>query len=122
MLDQEEIGIGWGEIASTVVGGASEVLGTTRGTRRNNWFDHECEVAARKRKEHRRRWLSDRRCERRRQEMRAARNEATALNRRKKREALQRELRDIEECRLQGKVRRQFQGIKKIRNGFQPRN
>ena len=122
ILEQEEIGMGCGEIASTVIGGASEVLGTTRGTRGNDWFDQECGTAAGKRRECRRRWLNDRRSERRREKMGTARNEATTLNRRKKREAVQRELRDIEECRLRGKVRRQFQGIKKIRNGYQPRN
>ena len=66
--------------------------------------------------------MEDRGNLRKKEELRLVGNEASRTNRRKKREALQKELREIEENRTQGRVRKQFRGIKSVRNGYEPRN
>ena len=66
-------------------------------------------------------WIEDRTNINKKEDLRVVRNVETSTNRRKKREKIEEELREIEENRAHGKTRKQFQGIKRMRNGFQPR-
>ena len=66
-------------------------------------------------------WLKDRENERKREDFRQARRIAVAINRRKKRQALDRNLDEIESNRRHGHTRAQYQGINQIRKGYQPR-
>ena len=66
-------------------------------------------------------WIEDRANINKRADLRVSRNIATSTNRRKKRDKVGEELREIKEGRMHGKTRKQFQGVKRMRNGFQPR-
>ena len=78
--------------------------------------------AAEERKKTRKEWLDERDSLEKKERFRRARNSACLLNRRKKGEKVREELRKIEEDRQHGRIRSMFQGIKKQRNGYQPRN
>ena len=122
LLEEENLDIGWEEVKTVINETAQEILGTTRQERRAPWFDNECKEAAANRRKCRREWIDNRQDDGRKEAYRMARNIATGINRRKKREELEGRLQEIEGNREQGKTRLQFQGIKKIRNGYQPRN
>ena len=47
--DEADIGLAWEEMKNIVTEVGTEVLGTIRKARRNDWFDQECEAAARRR-------------------------------------------------------------------------
>ena len=99
VLNEENIDVGWEEIKTAVLEAAANTLGTVRNRRRNGWYDEECEAARERRKLRRRQWMEDRENGEKREELRRARNDATRINRRKKREALQQRLRDVEAAR-----------------------
>ena len=101
---------------------AEEVLGRERRRKNNGWFDEECHVAAEERKKKRKEWLDDRGSMDKKEKFRQARNKACETNRRKKRQKVETELIEIEEDRRQGRTRKMYKGIKKQRNGYQPRN
>ena len=110
-------------MCETVVGVGKEKLGLKERHRGNTWFDADCVVAAERRKKCRMKWLEDRNNDVVfvRETFREARRNAVSVNRRKKRQALDRDLREIEENSLRGHTRAQYQGISKIRKGYQPR-
>ncbi|XP_068231943.1 uncharacterized protein [Palaemon carinicauda] len=122
LLEKEEITSDWDTIKSVVTEVAIESLGPCiNARRRNNWFDEECKSAAERKKRCRIKWIEDRANLDKREDLRVSRNLATSTNRRKKREKVGEELREIEENRAHGKRRKQFQEINRMGNGFQPR-
>ncbi|XP_068233558.1 uncharacterized protein [Palaemon carinicauda] len=121
-LKEEEITSDWETIKSVVTEAAMESIGPCINARRgNNWFDEECRGAAERRKRRRMKWIEERANTDKREDLRVSRNLATSTNRRKKREQVGEELREIQESRGHGKTRKQFQGINRMKNGFQPR-
>ena len=121
MLDDENTDVSWDRVCEVALSAGQESLGLVQRNHRNNWFDAECREAAERRKTYRLKWIQDRENERKRQNFREARGIAVSTNRRKKRQALNKELDDIENSRERGQARAQYQGINQIRKGYQPR-
>ena len=117
-----EIALDWETLKTVVTEAGMKSLGPrSKANRRNNWFDEECRGAAERRKRCRMKWIENTANINKREDLRVSMNIATSTNRRKKREKAGEEPREIEENRAHGKTRKQFQGIKRMRNGFQPR-
>ena len=119
VLNDEETD--WTVLRNIVVETAGNKIGYKK-KKRKEWYDEECESAAKKRRRTRITWLEERGNEEKRQEFRRARAIATRINRTKKRNLLNQNMREIESNRRQGRVREHFQGIREVRNGYQPRN
>ena len=111
----------WRDVTSIVRETAIEVLGPKQRTAKNEWFDDECKNVSELRKLVRKEWLHNTQDERKKEQLRNVTKVAKMTYKRKKRTALEVILKEIEEDRGQGRVREQFQKIKAVRNGYQPR-
>ena len=119
-LDGDE-DVNWNQIKPIMLEAAERTVGRTRQRRGGSWFDQECREAAKIRRDERLRWIDDRGNAERRRIYTEVRNEASSTNRRKKRMQIDRELEEVENNSRQGNVRAEFQGINKIRKGYQAR-
>ena len=117
----EEIDLQWGEMVDMIKEVGLETLGPKQKNRQNEWFDDECRNVSDVRKILRKEWLNDTQDGRKKEQLRNATKLAKTIYRRKKKQTLEKVLREIEEDRGQGRVRDQFQKIKAVRNGYQPR-
>ena len=79
-----------------VIETAERKLGSLK-PKRKTWFDEDCKEAAETRRKVRKKWLEDRRNEEKREDFRGARRRASRLNRRKKRQLIESNMREIEE-------------------------
>ena len=102
VLEDENSDTDWSEVCKIVVDAGKEKLGLKRKTSKIKWFDAGCKMTAERRKICHMKWLEDRNNHRKREDFRQARSVAVSMNRRKKRQALERELDDIERNRLLG--------------------
>ena len=121
MLREEHIDIEWTDIKQVVKEAAVDTLGFAK-KKKNMWFDEECERVADARRKDRIAWLENRDIREMRENFVRSRNEATATYKRKKKESMRRNISEIEQSRRSGRVREQYQGIKEIKNGYQPRS
>ena len=119
MEDMDEVR--WSGLKDIMTQAARETIGTITNRRREKWFNGECERAAKRRNKLRMEWLGNRERVDKRRYFVEARAEACRINRRCKRGALNRDLCEIERNTQAGRTRAQFQGIKWIRRGYQPR-
>ena len=115
---QEETG--WNEIRNVVKETAEAKIGYAKRAK-NKWFDADCERAAENRRSSRLAWLTDRRNEIKREEFRRRRGEAKTVYKRKKKEEVRRNIREIEDNRRAKRTREQYQGINSVKKGYQPR-
>ena len=107
---------GWDEVRTVVKECAERTCGFIDGRRRRHkWYDDECERAAENRRRKRSRWIDDLENEGKKQDFIRSRRGAKRVFRRKKREEIERKLRDMEQYRRENKAREQFQIIKTIR-------
>ena len=121
ILEEQDGESNWNEMVEVVRGAARDTLGVAERKRSKRWFDETCADAADKRRKTRTEWMADKDSVEKWNTYRVARNRACTVNRRKKREAVDRELLDIEKSRREGRMRAEFQGINGIRKGYQPR-
>ena len=111
----------WEQVCSIVKDTAMEVLGPMRKKKRNEWYDEECRHVGELRKKLREEWLENYDDEIKRDRHREAKRLVKRTHRRKKRQALRRTLMDIESDIQNKRVRNQFQKVKEVRKGYQPR-
>ena len=115
--DEEEIN--WDYVKNSMIETAERTVGRSRRRRGNRWFNDECKTAAGRRKVTRIKWIEYRENMEKRRTYTEARNNASRINRRNKRFQIDRELEEIENNDRHGKTRAEFQGINKIRKGYQ---
>ena len=121
ILGVQDEELSWNQVKEVVKGAAHETIGIAPRRRKKRWFDAECAEAAEGRKKSRIEWMADKDDEEKRDKYKEARTKACRTNRRKKRKAVEQELREVEANRREGRTRVQFQGINGIRKGYQPR-
>ena len=112
---------GWKVMASILNGTAIDVLGERKRNRKNDWYDDECKHVGQLRNHLRQEWLNDRDSESKTHKHSQAIRLVNKTCRRKKREALNLLLTEIEEDRREHRMREQFQKVKAIKDGYQPR-
>lgn len=110
----------WSRVADSMCQCAVEVFGAAEKRPNARWFDEECKALCISARQARSRWLATN-SPRELEEMRERRREVKRVLRRKKRESLIEEVQGIEEHGAAGRKRCQFQSIKNVRSGFQPR-
>ena len=118
----EDINETWGNIRSSVIDAAEESIGY-RGIRiGDHWFDNECREAAKQRREARMLSLQNRGNVIYRENFVNNRRNASRVNRRKKRNALNKEIDEIDKSGREGRFKDSYRGIRKIKNGYQARS
>ena len=118
---KEVINHKWRDIEETVREVSEEEIGYVQGRRRNTWYDGECREAVDRKKEAKILCLQRPEDEELREIERQRGREVHTVMRRKKRQAIHKELDEIDKDRKEGRIRRHYQGVRKIRKGYQAR-
>ena len=112
----------WNDISVTVKAAAREELGYSRKNNNNNsWYDKECEDIVKERKRAKARTLQAPGNEEYQQYLEDLNRQVNRVTRSKKRRAINEELDQIDKDNSEGRSRDAFQGIKRIRRGYQAR-
>ena len=119
--DTENVRAKWHTIDETVKEAADDEVGYIQGRRSGHWYDNDCREAVEKRRKVRAKILQtpgDRGLE---EESRQENRNVNRILRRKKRQKLNDELDIIDENRKQGRIRQHYQGVRKLKQGYQAR-
>lgn len=111
----------WNKIETIISTVAAETVGYLEPRRRNGWFDNECKKAIDKRNSLRHRNLQ-RQTRQLDMEYREARREAKSLVKKKKKQAILEQLKDIEEAANKNESRKFYRKIGMIKKGYSPTN
>lgn len=110
----------WHKIRNSLVNTAEEVLGTTNKNSKDTWWDHECEKAITKRNDAKKALLQ-RTTRTKTEKYQSLRREAKKICRKKKREALNTQLRELEQSNQARESRKFYKILKETKNEFHPR-
>ena len=118
----EDINEAWGNIRSSVMDAAQESIGYRERRIGDHWFDNECREAAKQGMEARMLSLQNRGNVIYRENFVNNRRNTSRVDRRKKRNALNKEIGEIDKSGREGRFKDSYRGIRKIKNGYQARS
>ncbi|XP_068250251.1 uncharacterized protein [Palaemon carinicauda] len=119
--DAENVNTKWQVIEATVKEATEEEVGYIQGRRNAHWYDNECREVVEGRKQVRAKILQALRDEGWREESRWENRNVNRVFIRKKRQKLNDEIDIIDENRKRGRIRQHYQGVRKIKRGYQAR-
>uniref|UniRef100_A0A8D8QNX5 Craniofacial development protein 2 n=1 Tax=Cacopsylla melanoneura TaxID=428564 RepID=A0A8D8QNX5_9HEMI len=110
----------WEHVKTSIINAAKETVGE-KGTERNRaWFDQECRDII-ERKNQARAVMLSRKTRSNTETYKVLRSEAKKIMKKKKKDSIADEIREIEELNKEGEDRKFYQAMKKIKKDFQPR-
>uniref|UniRef100_A0A8D8YS40 Craniofacial development protein 2 n=1 Tax=Cacopsylla melanoneura TaxID=428564 RepID=A0A8D8YS40_9HEMI len=110
----------WDKIEKAITEAANETIGERQRKRNEEWFDQQCEQAIRKKNEARKQMLQIN-TRRNKERYKALRREANNVCKQKKKEALNRKLKEVDELNKDSEDRKFYEAVKRIKRKFQPK-
>uniref|UniRef100_A0A8D8T7U9 Craniofacial development protein 2 n=1 Tax=Cacopsylla melanoneura TaxID=428564 RepID=A0A8D8T7U9_9HEMI len=110
----------WEHVKTSIINAAKETVGEKSNQRNRAWFDQECRDII-ERKNQPRAVMISRKTRSNTEAYKSLRREAKRTMKRKKKDGIADEIREIEDLSKEGEVRKFYQAMKKIKKNFQPR-
>jgi hypothetical protein len=119
-IEDQTLEIIWKHIKQSINKASEKILGYYTKKKRNEWYDEEYRTVLEIRNAARMKMLQ-RKTRTNIQEYKKAQREAKLVCKRKKRQSEEEELEELQERYRRNELRKFYEGIRKIREGFQPR-